>query len=268
MAASTGLLRVDPPPAVAAVERRPRRLPTVLVVLGAATVAAAVLEGTPGDWGAVQLDRLDVSDGLAPLATAAFMGGMFAGRLVGDRRTDRHGGAVVLRRGMALCAVGLAVGAAWGEPLPFVAGVALAGFGLSGFFPLAFSAAARVPGIAGGVGAAVVSLAARAGFLVEPPVVGAVAEATDLRVSFALAAVVAAAHRAGRAPDRAPARTPSSATSTSGFDFDRAAFAFDTLASRAAMRSSTSPSSSAVSSSTTTSLPLSLRSMMSRSSSV
>ena len=192
LAARPGLVAVDPEPEAATVERRARRLPAVLVVLGVATLVAALLEGTPGDWSAVQLARFDVSDGLAPLGTAAFMGGMLAGRLVGDRNTDRHGGTKVLQRGMALCAFGLIAGAASGQPLPFLVGVAVAGFGLSGFFPLAFSAASRVTGVAGGAGAAVVSLAARAGFLIEPPIVGNVAEAFDLRWSFVLAGVVAA----------------------------------------------------------------------------
>lgn len=192
--ARPGLLAPDPP-AVAVDDGAPlpRRWPAALVVLGVATVAAALLEGPPGDWSAVQLDRIGVDVGLAPLGTAAFMAGMFGGRLVGDRHTDRHGGAFVLRRGMALCAVGLVAGAAWGEPVPFLVGVALAGYGLSGYFPLAFSASARIPGVTGGAGTAVVSLGARAGFLLSPPLVGAIADATDLRVAFAATAAVAAA---------------------------------------------------------------------------
>ena len=194
LAARPGLVAVDPP-AVATVDDAPlpRRWPATLVVLGVATMAAAILEGAPGDWSAVQADRLGVDPGLAPLGIAAFMAGMMGGRLVGDRLTDRHGGAVVLRRGMALCAVGLVAGAAWGEPLPFLIGVAVAGYGLSGFFPLVFSASARIPGVVGGAGTAVVSLGARAGFLVEPPLVGAIADATDLRVAYAASGVLAAA---------------------------------------------------------------------------
>jgi MFS family permease len=190
---SGGLVDHDPapPPADAAdandTARRRSRLPMSLLVLAAAVVAGALLEGTATDWSAVQLDRLGASDGLAPLGFAAFMGGMVVGRLVGDRATDRHGAATVLRRGMALCAVGLVAGAAIGEPLPFCIGVAIAGYGLSGFFPAAFSAASRTPGVRAGTGAAAVSLAARAGFLLEPVVVGTVADATDLRVSFAIA---------------------------------------------------------------------------------
>ena len=139
----------------------------------------------------MQADRLGVDEGLAPLGTAAFMGGMLLGRLLGDRHTDRHGGARVLRTGMALCAAGLALGVVWAEPLPFLVGIAVAGAGLAGYFPLAFSAAARIPGIAGGAGAAAVSLGARFGFLIEPPLVGAVADATELRVSYAIAASIA-----------------------------------------------------------------------------
>lgn len=114
---------------------------------------------------------------------------MIVDRLVGDRRTDRHGRAAVLRRGMVLCAAGLGGGAVLGAPVPFLAGLGLAGAGVSVFFPLAFSAAVES---AGGTGAAVVSLGARAGFLVEPVLVGAVADATDLRVAFALTGAVAA----------------------------------------------------------------------------
>jgi hypothetical protein len=69
----------------------------------------------------------------------------------------------------------------------------LAGAGASAFFPLAFSAAARLPGVAPGAGAATVSLAARLGFLAEPLVVGALAEAVGLRWAFLFVACVAAA---------------------------------------------------------------------------
>jgi MFS family permease len=58
---------------------------------------------------------------------------------------------------------------------------------------LAFSGAANTPGVAPGAGAATVSLAARLGFLIEPLVVGAVAELVGLRWAFVLVAVVAVA---------------------------------------------------------------------------
>lgn len=193
LASAADLVPTDPPPPPGDDDGGiPRRIPIALAVLGGATVAAAILEGTASDWSALQLDRLGASEGLAPLGLAAFTAGMVLGRLLGDRQIDRHGPAAVLRRGMVLCAVGLAGGVGIGEPLPFCIGVALAGYGLAGFFPMAFSASSRVPGVHAGTGTAAISLAARLGFIVEPVFVGTLAEATDLRVSFLAAAAVAA----------------------------------------------------------------------------
>jgi hypothetical protein len=65
--------------------------------------------------------------------------------------------------------------------------------GTSGLFPLAFSAAATTPGLAPGTGAATVSLAARLGFLGEPLLMGAIAQAVGLRWAFLVVAGVALA---------------------------------------------------------------------------
>ncbi len=170
--------------------RAPGRL-RPLVVLGAATVGGAILEGAPADWSAIRLERLGTGPGVAALGFAALMVGMLAGRLVGDRLTDRFGGASVLRGGMALVAVGLLAGALVDQPVVFALGLVLTGLGASGFFPLAFSAAGNTPGVAPGAGAATVSLTARLGFLVEPLVMGALAETVGLRWAFVVVAAVA-----------------------------------------------------------------------------
>ena len=178
----------QPTPGPAAVTRRPIR---PIVVLAAATVGGAIIEGAPSDWSAIQLERMGVAAGVSALGYAAFMAGMVAGRFAGDRLTDRFGGAVVLRGGTALVAAGLLIGVAVNHPVAFAVGLALAGLGAAGFFPLAFSAAARTEGVSPGSGAAAVSLAARLGFMVEPVIVGAVAQLLSLRWAFGLVAVVA-----------------------------------------------------------------------------
>jgi MFS family permease len=171
-----------------------RRLwPSALVVLGVMTVGGAIVEGAPTDWSALRLERLGTGPGTAALGVAAFMAGMFAGRAIGDHLTDRYGGAAVLRLGMILVAAGLGVGVAVDQPVAFAAGLVLAGAGASAFFPLAFSTAARLPGVAPGAGAATVSLAARLGFLAEPLVIGTLAEAIGLRWAFLFVAAVALA---------------------------------------------------------------------------
>ena len=168
-----------------------RRLIPAIVVLAAATVGGAIIEGAPSDWSAIQLERIGVAAGVSALGYAAFMAGMVGGRFAGDRLTDRFGGALVLRGGMALVAAGLVMGIAVNHPAAFAFGLALAGLGAAGFFPLAFSAAARTEGMSPGSGAATVSLAARLGFMVEPVLVGAVADLLSLRWAFGLVAVVA-----------------------------------------------------------------------------
>jgi MFS family permease len=166
---------------------------SALAVLAVMTVGGAIVEGAPTDWSALRLERLGTGPGAAALGVAAFMAGMFAGRAIGDHLTDRYGGAAVLRLGMILVAAGLGLGVAVDQPVAFAAGLVLAGAGASAFFPLAFSTAARLPGVAPGAGAATVSLAARLGFLAEPLVIGALAEAIGLRWAFLFVAVVAIA---------------------------------------------------------------------------
>ena len=72
----------------------------------------------------------------------------------------------------------------------FTVGLACAGAGAAGFFPLAFSAASRTAGVAPGVGAATVSLTMRMGFMAEPVLVGALAELASLRWAFGAVACV------------------------------------------------------------------------------
>ena len=195
-----------------AAARAGRRWVGVLGVLAGATVAGALLEGAPTDWSALRLERLGTGPGVAALGVAAFMAGMMAGRATGDHLTDRFGGRAVLRGGMGLVAAGLGLGVAIDHPVAFTAGLVAAGAGASGFFPLAFSAAARLPGVAPGAGAATVSVAARLGFLAEPLAMGVLAEAAGLRWAFlaptavavvlglAASRIVPDAARAGTAP--------------------------------------------------------------------
>lgn len=191
-----------------------RRVRAPIVVLAAATVAGAVVEGGASDWSAIQLERLGVATGVSALGYAAFMAGMVGGRFAGDRLTDRFGGPALLRGGMVLVAAGLLMGVSSANPAAFAVGLFFAGLGAAGFFPLAFSAAARTPGVAPGSGAATVSLAARMGFLVEPVIIGAVADLVGLRWAFVLVAGVAVA-LAAAAPLIIPAGSRAAAVAVS-----------------------------------------------------
>jgi len=167
-----------------------RLVPAPLLALSATIVGAALVEGGTSDWAALQLQRYGASAGVAALGVAAFMAGMLAGRSVGDKLDERWGGTRLLRTGGLLVAGGLAAGALLPYAAVFIAGAFVAGVGSSGFFPLAFSASARIPGVAPGVGAATVSLAARLGFTVEPALMGGIADSVGLRWAYGMVAAI------------------------------------------------------------------------------
>jgi hypothetical protein len=164
-----------------------------IAALCVAMVGVAVVESASGSWAAVRLTDLGASDAVAALGLGAFTAGMITARLVGDPLTDRWGTGPALRVGLAVAAAGYGLSAVVTQPAPFIAAMAIAGIGCSGCFPLLFGAAAQAPGLAPGSGIATASLAARTGFLVQPAVIGLVADHAGLRPAFAGVAAVAVA---------------------------------------------------------------------------
>jgi MFS family permease len=65
-----------------------------------------------------------------------------------------------------------------------IAGFGLAGFGVATLIPAAMHAADELPGFRPGTGLTIVSWLLRFGFLLSPPVVGAIADATSLRLGL------------------------------------------------------------------------------------
>ena len=114
---------------------------------------------------------------------------MTIGRLLGDRAVDRFGEAAIVRSGGVLIVTGMSAGLAIGEPVAVIGGFALAGLGAAPLFPLVFNAAANVPGVATGHGLAAIAWMGRVGFLVSPPLVGSIGDASTLRAGLLIAPV-------------------------------------------------------------------------------
>jgi MFS family permease len=117
---------------------------------------------------------------------------MTAGRLTGDRVVDRFGQRTVARTGGALVVVGLGTALALPSVATTLVGFALAGLGVATLIPAAMHVADELPGLPHGVGLTVVSWVLRVGFLLSPPLIGLIADATSLRVGL-LVVVVAGA---------------------------------------------------------------------------
>ncbi len=165
---------------------------TALVALGLLTLLGAAVEDTPGSWSAVYLrEWLGTSPGQAGSAFVTFTVAMTIGRLLGDAVVDRFGAERTVRVGGLMACAGLGLGVASGEVGGALVGFALLGLAIAPIFPVTFGAAGNLTGVPPAFGIALVSLIARLGFLVAPPVVGLTAELTSLPVALGGMAVVA-----------------------------------------------------------------------------
>jgi len=166
------------------------RLAHGLVVIGLVGAVAFIVEGGTESWSALflerQLDARPAVSGLGPGVFAAAMAiGRFSGQAAG-RLSDR----LLLGGGATLAAAGCCVIAfAPTAPVALV-GFAFAGAGISLNAPIVFGFAGRHKDAATAV--ATVTALGYVGLLVGPPLVGGVAQATSLRVSFIVLAVIAA----------------------------------------------------------------------------
>ena len=163
----------------------------LLIALGVLAACGALIEDAGASWGALYL-RNDLAAGaaVAGLAFVALQTAMTVGRLTGDRVIDRFGQRTVVRAGGAVAAAGMGLALALPSVPTTLVGFALAGLGVATLVPAAMHTADELPGLPPGVGLTVVSWLLRVGFLLSPPLVGVIADASSLRVGL-LSVVVA-----------------------------------------------------------------------------
>ncbi|RAK70114.1 MFS transporter [Hymenobacter edaphi] len=162
-----------------------------LLSLGAIAFCALICEGAMFDWSGVyfkkvvQADKAWVSAGYT-----AFMSTMALGRFGADWLTARLGARAVIQLSGCLTAVGLLIAVLFPTLGPALLGFMLVGFGTSSVVPLVYSAAGRSTVMSAGMALAAVSTIGFLGFLIGPPIIGLVAGATSLRISFSLIALM------------------------------------------------------------------------------
>jgi hypothetical protein len=180
--------------------------PRALWPLGAIAFCCLLAEGAAADWSAVYLDGpLGSGAGTAALGFTGFSVAMTVARLFGDRLTLRAGAARVVRGGALLATAGLGAALLVAEPAAGVAGFACLGAGVAVVVPVVFRAAGTGHGVAAGTALAAVTTTGYTGFLVGPPIIGAIASATSLPVALCLV-LVATTTAAALAPTVASAR--------------------------------------------------------------
>lgn len=176
--------------------------------LGALCFLSMMTEGAVVEWSALHLrSRLGLSAGSAAVGFAAFFAAMAIGRFFGDRLRSRIAAVHLVRSSAVIAAAGLLVAllAPWGAAA--IIGFGVAGLGVSNLVPIFFSAAARISGQASGTAIAAVATMGYGGFLLGPPLIGGVAEATSLTLalgSIVIACLAIALAAAAVAPARKP----------------------------------------------------------------
>jgi MFS family permease len=155
--------------------------------LGVIACCGTITEDAGGSWGALYLSgNLGAAAATAGLAFVALQGLQFVGRLLGDRLIDRFGQRAVARFGGAITAAGMGTALAFPSVPVAVLGFGAAGLGVATLVPSALHAADELPGLPPGAGLTLVTWLLRIGFLLSPPVVGILADASSLRVGLLL----------------------------------------------------------------------------------
>ncbi|MGV3460747.1 MAG: MFS transporter [Flavobacterium sp.] len=162
----------------------------MLLWLGVMAFCCMVSEGIMFDWSGVYFkDVVHVPESLTTLGFTAFMVMMALGRFMGDIVIQKFGRKKVLQIAGCLVSVGLIAAVL----LPYIVSATIAfmivGVGVSTIVPSIFGLAGRNPNVPPSIALQTVSSVSFLGFMIGPPVIGYIAHATSLRISFAIIAI-------------------------------------------------------------------------------
>ena len=162
-----------------------------LINLGLIAFCSMLCEGAMFDWSGIYFEKVVKADkALIGAGYTAFMLTMATGRFFADWFTNRIGLKHTLQVSGALTASGLLIAVMLPHLVTAIVGFLLVGFGVSSVIPLVYSVAGKSKVLSAGTALAAVSTIGFLGFLLGPPMIGLVAGATSLRVSFFIIAVM------------------------------------------------------------------------------
>ena len=159
----------------------PWRLPAGLVPIILVVFGATIAEGAMNDWATVYMREASwggtARDGLA---VSVFAGMVTLGRFAGDGICVRSGAVALARTSLVLALAGVAVLIGAYAMWQAIVGFGLVGLGVSTIFPLGVSATARLSPTNQARSVSVMTFGALSGFLIGPPLIGALASQRDM----------------------------------------------------------------------------------------
>lgn len=162
-----------------------------ILLLGIIAFCCLVCEGAMADWSGVYFKNVvETSASYTTLGYVAFTATMATGRFLGDWLATKFGVNKMLQWSGTLIAAGLLLAVLFPNIITATAGFLFVGFGVSSVVPIAYGLAGRASTMSPGMALSAVSTIGFLGFLVGPPIIGFIAEASSLRISFALIALL------------------------------------------------------------------------------
>ena len=159
--------------------------------LGLIAFCSMLCEGAMADWSGVYFQNIVKSPKeFITFGYVAFTAAMATGRFLGDAMVTKLGIKKVLQLSATFISTGLFVSILFPYMVTAVLGFLLVGLGVSSVVPLIYSLAGKSATMKPGLALAAVSSISFLGFLIGPPLIGFIAEAAGLRLSFAIIAVV------------------------------------------------------------------------------
>jgi MFS family permease len=162
-----------------------------LIKLGIIAFCSLICEGAMFDWSVIYFKKVIEAPGAwMGAGYTCFMCTMALGRFVADWFTAKFGLKQTLQLSGLLTASGLLIAVIFHHMYTAMLGFLLVGFGVSSVVPMVYSVAGRSKTMSPGMALAAVSTIGFLGFLVGPPVIGFLAGAFSLRISFLFIAVM------------------------------------------------------------------------------
>lgn len=174
--------------------------PAIIWLFGIFGLCSTIGEGAVGDWGGVLTrETYGASPFVSAIPFVVFSATMIIGRFSGDRLATRFGAAKVLASGGLIASIGMFSGLLLNSTAGTIFGWFWMGTGLSVAIPLLFSAAGSLANsrfadqMAPAQAVAMVSGISYFGFIVGPPFIGFISDATTLRTALFIPALLALA---------------------------------------------------------------------------
>ena len=162
-----------------------------LLTLGLLAFCSMICEGAMFDWSGIYFQKVVKADkDWVGAGYTAFMCAMATGRFVADWVANHLKFRKTIFLSGLLIACGLGVAVSFPQIAPAMLGFILVGFGVSSIVPLVYSEAGKSKSMPPGMALTAVSSVGFLGFLSGPPVIGVIAGAFSLRLSYTVIALM------------------------------------------------------------------------------